>query len=83
VHNGYIVYHSFRDNVCHLNSTAAISFELRDGKLDKEEVVACVAKIFDVAPTEKQIIGVLKGARAGGKDLGPVPEARHRRGDLL
>ena len=48
VHDGYIVYHSSRDTVCYLNTTAAIIFEFCDGKLDTEEIVACVAKIFDL-----------------------------------
>ena len=49
VYDGYIVYNSFRDNVCHLNNTAAIIFEFCDGKLNKNEVVACVTKIFDLS----------------------------------
>ncbi len=48
VHDGYIVYHSSRDNVCYLNKTAAIIFEFCDGKLETEEIVAHVAKVFDL-----------------------------------
>ena len=33
--------------------------------------------------TEEQIIGVLRGARAGYEDGRSVPQARDQRGDLL
>jgi hypothetical protein len=48
VPDGYIIYQGTRDNVCYLNKTAAIVFEFCDGKLDSDEVVARVAKLFDL-----------------------------------
>jgi hypothetical protein len=48
VPDGYIVYQTARDNVCYLNSTAAIVFEFCDGKLEAQDIVARVAKIFDL-----------------------------------
>ncbi len=46
--DGYIVYQGTRDNVCYLNKTAAIVFEFCDGGLEADEVVARVAKLFDL-----------------------------------
>jgi Coenzyme PQQ synthesis protein D (PqqD) len=51
VPDGYIVYHASRDNVCYLNKTAAIIFEFCNGKLDAHEIVARVAKLFDLGAT--------------------------------
>ena len=48
VPDGYIIYHEGRDNVCYLNKTAAIVFELCDAKLEAEEIAKRVAKIFDL-----------------------------------
>jgi len=48
VPDGYIVYQGARDNVCYLNKTAAIVFEFCDGKLEADDIVARVAKIFDL-----------------------------------
>jgi hypothetical protein len=48
VPDGYIVYLGSRDNVCYLNKTAAIVFEFCDGKLDTDEIVTRVAKIFEL-----------------------------------
>jgi len=48
VPDGYIVYHGTRDNVCYLNKTAAIVFEFCDGKLEADEIVTRVAKVFDL-----------------------------------
>ncbi len=48
VPDGYIVYHGARDNVSYLNKTAAIIFELCDGKLNTDDIVSRVAKIFDL-----------------------------------
>jgi hypothetical protein len=48
VPDGYIIYHGARDNVCYLNTTAAIVFELCDAHMEKGEVVRRVAKIFDL-----------------------------------
>lgn len=49
VHDGYIVYHGSRESVCYLNKTAAIIFELCDGNLDTEEIIAHVGKMFDLS----------------------------------
>jgi len=51
VPDGYIVYQGDRDNVCYLNKTAAIVFEFCDGKLSDDEIVARVAKMFDLNGT--------------------------------
>jgi len=48
VPDGYIVYQGAADNVCYLNKTAAITFEFCDGKLAADEIVARVAKAFDL-----------------------------------
>jgi hypothetical protein len=48
VPDGYIVYQNARDNVCYLNKTAAIVFEFCDGKLETDDIVRRVAKIFDL-----------------------------------
>jgi hypothetical protein len=48
VPDGYIIYHSVRDNVSYLNKTAAIVFELCDGARDADDIIARVAKIFDL-----------------------------------
>ena len=48
VPDGYIVYQGAADNVCYLNKTAAITFEFCDGKLAAEDIVARVAKAFDL-----------------------------------
>ena len=46
VPDGYIVYQDARDNVCYLNKTAAVVFEFCDGRLQSDEIVARVAKLF-------------------------------------
>jgi hypothetical protein len=51
VPDGYIVYQNNRDRVHYLNKTAAVIFELCDGKLEQEEIVARVAKAFDLGPS--------------------------------
>jgi hypothetical protein len=56
VPDGYIVYHGERDNVCYLNKTAAIVFELCDGKLEEQEIVARVARIFDLGASAHEEI---------------------------
>ena len=48
VPDGYIVYQGARDNVCYLNKTAAIVFEFCDGKLEADDIVVRVAKIFEL-----------------------------------
>ena len=48
VPDGYIIYQHARDNVCYLNSTAAIIFEFCDGKLDADDIVGRVARMFDL-----------------------------------
>lgn len=55
VPDGYIIYHESRDNVSYLNKTAAIVFEFCDGKLDADEIVARVAKIFDLGTSDAEI----------------------------
>jgi hypothetical protein len=54
VHNvpdGYIVYQTERDLVHYLNETAAIIFEFCDGKREPEDIIARVAKAFDLGPS--------------------------------
>ena len=46
--DGYIVYQIERDRVHYLNKTAAIIFELCDGSREADDVVARVAKVFDL-----------------------------------
>lgn len=48
VPDGYIIYQSGRDTGCYLNKTAAIIFEFCDGQRGADEIVARVAKIFDL-----------------------------------
>jgi hypothetical protein len=49
VPDGYIVYQSERDQVHYLNNTAAIIFELCDGKREPEDIIARVAKAFELS----------------------------------
>ncbi len=51
VPDGYIVYQSDRDRVHYLNKTAAIIFELCDGKREPDDIVARVAKAFELGPS--------------------------------
>jgi hypothetical protein len=48
VPDGYIVYQADQDRVHYLNKTAAIIFEFCNGSLDTDDIVARVAKIFDL-----------------------------------
>jgi len=56
VPDGYIVYHSERDCVHYLNTTAAVIFEFCDGEREPDEIVARVAKAFDLAPSAHEQI---------------------------
>jgi hypothetical protein len=56
VPDGYIVYQTERDRVHYLNKTAAIIFEFCDGKLAPEDIVARVAKAFDLGASAHQEI---------------------------
>jgi len=47
VPDGYIVYQDQKDNVCYLNKTAALVFELCDGRRDTD-IIGRVAKIYDL-----------------------------------
>lgn len=51
VPDGYIVYQKERDRVHYLNKTAAIIFELCDGKHEPDDIVARVAKVFELGPS--------------------------------
>jgi hypothetical protein len=51
VPDGYIVYQTERDLVHYLNETAAVIFEFCDGKREPEDIIACVAKAFDLGPS--------------------------------
>lgn len=51
VPDGYIVYQNERDQVHYLNNTAAVIFELCDGKREPEDIVARVAKVFELGPS--------------------------------
>jgi len=48
VPDGYIVYQKQRDRVHHLNTTAAIIFELCDGTHQLEDVIERVAKLYEL-----------------------------------
>jgi hypothetical protein len=48
VPDGYVIYQGERDRVHYLNKTAAIVFELCDGKQDAESIVRRVASAFDL-----------------------------------
>jgi Coenzyme PQQ synthesis protein D (PqqD) len=48
VPDGYIVYQAECDLVHYLNKTAAIIFEFCDGKREPEDIIARVAKAFDL-----------------------------------
>jgi coenzyme PQQ synthesis protein D (PqqD) len=49
--DGYIVYQAERDRVHYLNQTAAVIFEFCDGKHEPDEIVAHVAKAFELSPS--------------------------------
>jgi hypothetical protein len=51
VPDGYIVYQNERDRVHYLNKTAAIIFEFCDGVRDTDDIVARVARAFDLGPS--------------------------------
>ena len=51
VPDGYIVYQSDRDRVHYLNKTAAIIFEFCDGSHEADDIVARVAKAFELGPS--------------------------------
>jgi hypothetical protein len=51
VPDGYIVYQPEQDRVHYLNKTAVIIFELCNGKHEADDVVAQVAKAFDLGPS--------------------------------
>ena len=51
VPDGYIVYQTERDRVHYLNKTAAIIFELCDGRREADDIVERVAKAFDLGPS--------------------------------
>jgi hypothetical protein len=51
VPDGYIVYQLKRDRVHYLNQTAAIIFEFCDGKHGPDDIVARVAKAFELGPS--------------------------------
>jgi hypothetical protein len=48
VPDGYIVYQTSRDRVHYLNKTAAIIFELCDGRRDVDDVVSRTAQAFEL-----------------------------------
>jgi hypothetical protein len=48
VPDGYIVYQSEHDRVHYLNKAAAIIFEFCDGKHEPEDIVARIAKAFEL-----------------------------------
>ena len=49
VPDGYIIYQSARDRVHYLNKTAAVVFELCNGKLDAQAIVGRVVQAFEPA----------------------------------
>jgi hypothetical protein len=51
VPDGYIIYQTARDRVHYLNKTAAVVFELCNGKLDAQAVAGRVAQAFELGGT--------------------------------
>ncbi len=51
VPDGYIVYQKELDRVHYLNKTAAIIFEFCDGTRESDDIVARVAKAFELGPS--------------------------------
>lgn len=61
--DGLVVYDAGRDQVHHLNPTAAVIFDLCDGSRDADEIAAVLAELFALpAPPVEE-------ARAGLDDL--------------
>jgi hypothetical protein len=58
VPDGYIVYQLERDRVHYLNQTAAVIFEFCDGTLGPDEIVARVARAFELGPAAHDEIRV-------------------------
>jgi Coenzyme PQQ synthesis protein D (PqqD) len=56
VPDGYIVYHTEQDRVHYLNKAAAIIFEFCDGKRAPDDIVARVAKAFELGPSAHEEI---------------------------
>jgi hypothetical protein len=54
VPDGYIIYQSARDRVHYLNKTAAIVFELCDGRLDADTIVGRVVQAFELDGSAQQ-----------------------------
>jgi Coenzyme PQQ synthesis protein D (PqqD) len=48
VPDGYVVYQSPQDRVHYLNKTAAIVFEMCDGRRGQDDVIARTAQAFDL-----------------------------------
>jgi hypothetical protein len=51
VPDGYIIYQTEQDRVHYLNKTAAVIFELCNGKHRPDEIVALVANAFELGPS--------------------------------
>ncbi|MGZ4883638.1 MAG: PqqD family peptide modification chaperone [Halobacteriota archaeon] len=56
VRDGYIIYQSACDRVHYLNKTAAIVFELCDGKVSMRDVICSVADLFELDDTHDEEI---------------------------
>jgi hypothetical protein len=51
VPDGYVIYQTEQDRVHYLNNSAAVIFELCDGKHGSDDIVALVADAFELAPS--------------------------------
>jgi hypothetical protein len=59
VANGYVVRHPATGAVHQLNDTAALLFELCDGRLTADDIIGTVRKLYKLTP------GPLRSVRAG------------------
>jgi Coenzyme PQQ synthesis protein D (PqqD) len=72
VPDGYIVYQPEQDRVHYLNPTAAVIFELCNGRHGLDEIVSRVANVFELDPsTHDQIRSGLDSLIKEGLILSP------------
>ena len=67
VDDGYLVYHSARERVHYLNHTAALVLEFCTGENGVEEIVAIMARAYDLSePPTEEIAGCVEHLRTEG-----------------
>jgi PqqD family protein of HPr-rel-A system len=67
VDDGLVVYQGVSDRVHYLNATAAVVYELCDGKHSEEEIVALVGEAWDLdEPPRQEVETCLEQLRAEG-----------------